>query len=152
MLDPSTRSGNNRTARIINHEWIPALLSLFVAISIAGQVRGEVISIDENPWPGGISVRAQGSDGVEISYEMTSFSIEPVMINGASMQIISIPGIVLPSDAGAPNLPTLGLLRPGSTQESGMARMMGKKVAGGIYYCRLRRGAEQGRGMVLILR
>jgi hypothetical protein len=47
-------------------------------------------------------------DGVEIVYSMGSLRIEPFDVDGETMQVVSIPGALLPNDEGRPNLPGLG--------------------------------------------
>ena len=54
----------------------------------------------------GFSVSQATRDGMRISYELGSFTLDQVNYRGEEMSEISIKGIVLPNTAGCPNLPT----------------------------------------------
>ena len=54
----------------------------------------------------GFSLSDKTRDGMHVSYELGSFSLNPLNYRGEEMSEISINGIVLPNTAGYPNLPT----------------------------------------------
>ena len=54
----------------------------------------------------GFSVSQATRDGMRISYELGSFTLDQMNYRGEAMSEISIKGIVLPNTAGSPNLPT----------------------------------------------
>ncbi|MCK4305477.1 MAG: hypothetical protein KAY24_14665, partial [Candidatus Eisenbacteria sp.] len=88
--------------------WRPALLALILATLVsAGSATAEVIHVDDRTGDPGLSLASQGVEGIDVHYSMDSFTIEPVTINGEPMQAVSIPGVILPTDAGTPNLPSI---------------------------------------------
>jgi hypothetical protein len=87
----------------------PALAGLILAILLpTGSALGENIRIEEDTGTPGITLVSQGPSGVEIHYGMDHFAIEPVTINGENLQAISLSGVFIPNDAGAPDLPSIG--------------------------------------------
>lgn len=54
----------------------------------------------------GFSVSHKTRDGMRISYELGSFTLNQLNYRGEEMSEISIKGIVLPNNEGSPNLPT----------------------------------------------
>jgi hypothetical protein len=53
----------------------------------------------------GFSLTTQKTSGVEVNYSIQSFTLSKDMINGEAMDVISLPGNLLPNNEGAPNLP-----------------------------------------------
>jgi len=75
----------------------------------------EVLIANENEYPDrwgkqGFSIIKQTSTGVEINYSITAFNFTKVQINGKTMDAIELPGLYLPNDEGAPDLPGTGRL------------------------------------------
>jgi len=56
----------------------------------------------------GFTVEQQTPDHVIINYSFAAFSVEEVEINGTSMQLILLPGTLLPNNEGSPDLPGTG--------------------------------------------
>ena len=54
----------------------------------------------------GFSLSDKTRDGMHVSYELGSFTLNQLNYRGEEMSEISIKGIVLPNSAGCPNLPT----------------------------------------------
>ena len=54
----------------------------------------------------GFSLSDKTRDGMHVSYELGSFTLDQLNYRGEEMSEISIKGIVLPNTAGSPNLPT----------------------------------------------
>ena len=54
----------------------------------------------------GFSLTDKTRDGMHISYQLGSFTLNPLNYRGEEMSEIAIKGIVLPNTAGCPNLPT----------------------------------------------
>lgn len=84
--------------------WICALLVL----TAAGLAQAADRQIAGTPADPGLTLRAQGATGVELGYAMGSFGLEPVDIQGATYQKVTLPGVILPNDPGAPDLAGLG--------------------------------------------
>ena len=87
------------------------LLFFLTALGLAypSLARAALIQVGE---PGtstvGLALAEQDRGGVDIRYGMESFGLEPVMVQGRSMQSVTLSGGMLPNDAGAPNLPGKG--------------------------------------------
>jgi len=56
----------------------------------------------------GITMQSSDATGVEIHYGMDSFEMVPVSMDGETLHKIALPGVFLPNDAGAPDLPGMG--------------------------------------------
>jgi hypothetical protein len=56
----------------------------------------------------GFNLIDQNNAGVEVEYNVPQMSLESLDIDGRNMQAIMIPGVFLPNNAGAPNLPGSG--------------------------------------------
>ena len=83
---------------------------MFLALALlTGPVYGEMISYD-NSWGEYplFNVVSQTSNGIEIVFSVNELIIEESMINGVPMKTIGVPGIFLPNNEGAPNLPGIG--------------------------------------------
>jgi len=65
------------------------------------------VSSAAQPTPG-FTLAAQDPGGIELRYAMDWFRMDPIAINGQTMQIVTLPGAALPNNAGAPNLPGQG--------------------------------------------
>ncbi|MCD4829274.1 MAG: T9SS type A sorting domain-containing protein [Candidatus Cloacimonetes bacterium] len=53
----------------------------------------------------GFTLAGQSVTGVDIDFSIEQISFEDITINGRSMTNVTMPGIILPNDEGAPNLP-----------------------------------------------
>ncbi len=83
-------------------------LTILLVLSFTGLASGEVITFD-NPWgQAGFNLVNQGSNGVEIVYSVSSMALEDLDVNGQVMKTVHIPGVILPNNEGAPNLPGQG--------------------------------------------
>jgi len=80
-----------------------ALALLFVSTALA-----EVITYSDNWGEAGISLINQDGAGVEVVFSIPELTIADMEIDGEAMQLIHIPGIFLPGEAGAPDLPGSG--------------------------------------------
>ncbi|RKX65681.1 hypothetical protein DRP44_05800, partial [candidate division TA06 bacterium] len=69
---------------------------------------GETIIFPENRGKNGFNVNYSSKSGLEIEYSIERLNFSPVHIKGKTMTNVSIPGMILPNDAGAPNLPSEG--------------------------------------------
>ena len=85
---------------------IACLAVLLIIFSIPSSA--ETINFDDN-WAGqGFNLIQNDNSGLEIIYSLPQFQIEDILIDGSLMKNILAPGIFLPNDAGAPNLPGTG--------------------------------------------
>ncbi len=87
---------------------LKSLLSLLILIfTMSGTfIFGQTQYHYQDNWgQAGLTVISQSSEGIELVYSVSDFSLEPVSINGKMMSSIGLKGIFLPNNAGAPNVP-----------------------------------------------
>jgi len=85
--------------------------SAFVIMLLAGLVSSgsaEVYTFSSANTDAGFSLINQNDAGVEVEFNVPSMVLEDLVIDGEAMQMVMIPGIFLPNNAGAPNLPGTG--------------------------------------------
>jgi hypothetical protein len=87
-----------------------ALLCLLTFLASAATAAQQVrtVRFDENRGKGGFALGAMSASHVDVSYRLDLVHIEDVEVDGNVLQQISIPGLILPNEEGAPNLPGLG--------------------------------------------
>jgi hypothetical protein len=56
----------------------------------------------------GLTLLQQAPDRVELSFSLDSWQLGTIDIDGQTRQTVNVPGMLLPNDAGAPNLPGQG--------------------------------------------
>jgi len=84
-----------------------SLILIALLLSVAS-VPATVVRIDGNEGATPLTLASENPTGVVIRYAMESFGMEPIQVDGQTMQTIGLPGVILPNDAGAPNLPGYG--------------------------------------------
>ena len=87
------------------HLFLPFLL-LVLFVSQTGIT--QVISYPDSWGKQGITLQKQIKGGVEVNYSITEFSFEDLDIDGEQLKTINVPGIFLPNNEGAPDLPGTG--------------------------------------------
>ena len=83
---------------------ITAALALCFALS-AGSIAGEAVSFDNSWGENGFNLVRQSSSGVEVVFSISDLYFEDLEVDGQIMQSVHLPGVILPNNAGAPNLP-----------------------------------------------
>jgi len=79
------------------------LLTLFIV-----PVKGEIVNYTD-PWNDpGFNLLSFDGAGVDVTYSLTQYALEDIMIDGQQMQAVYLPGVIIPNNAGAPNLPGYG--------------------------------------------
>jgi len=68
----------------------------------------EVINFDDCWGEAGFNLIDQDAAGVEIVFSVPEINLMEMELDGEIMQNVLIPGVILPNDAGAPNLPGMG--------------------------------------------
>ena len=84
---------------------------IFVILLAAGLVSSgwaEVYTFSSVKPDPGFSLIDQNDAGVEVEFNVPEMILEDLVIDGQAMQMVEIPGIYLPNNAGAPNLPGTG--------------------------------------------
>lgn len=86
------------------------LLSVAAALCILciGSVSAQIIVYDNTLNDPGFQLLAYDISGVDVTYSMAGFSLDNLEIDGQLMKQVSLPGVIIPNDAGAPNLPGMG--------------------------------------------
>ncbi len=73
---------------------------LLISFSYADEVRYS------DSWSSqGFTLTASENSNVRVIHSVNSFSFNPANINGEAMTVINMPGVMLPNNEGAPNLP-----------------------------------------------
>ena len=86
-----------------------ALLFLFTfSVSTAAAQQVRTIRFEENRGKGGFAVEAMSASHVDVTYRLEQVRVEDLEVEGNVLQQISIPGVILPNEEGAPNLPGQG--------------------------------------------
>ena len=83
-------------------------LVLLTAMPAAADPAHKTVTFD-NAWGNpGFSVARSGEDGVELVYSVGSLTLTPEQVRGELFTRVAIPGAMLPTNAGEPNLPGSG--------------------------------------------
>lgn len=70
---------------------------------------GEIITFNSNWHTGhGFRIISETPLDMEIVFSLKEMTIDDIEINGITMKTVSIPGVFLPNNEGAPNLPGMG--------------------------------------------
>jgi PKD repeat protein len=84
-------------------------LSLIIGIAVAAfSLQAQKVTYSDNWGKQGLTVISQKSDALELSYSVQEFTFKAQTIKGAEMNSVTMPGVLLPNDAGKPNLPGNG--------------------------------------------
>ncbi len=88
---------------------LKALSTLAVACFLfAGFAPAETVQFEENWGDPGFTVVSQSPTGLEILYTVPSVTFDTIEVDGETMTTVGIPGVILPNNAGAPDLPGVG--------------------------------------------
>ncbi|HOI00358.1 MAG TPA: C25 family cysteine peptidase [Bacteroidales bacterium] len=82
-----------------------SILSVSMLFAAQG---GQEIRYQDPLNKAGFELLKSDAQGVTVSFSLHGFSITEIDIHGTRMQNIEVPGIFLPNDAGAPNVPGSG--------------------------------------------
>ena len=93
----------------LNSRWAVAagVLALVAATLLSPPALAEVIQVAGSAGQPGMALKSQAPTGVELRYAMDSFTLDPLAIDGQEYQKLSLAGVLLPNNAGAPDLPGL---------------------------------------------
>ncbi|MBN2364991.1 MAG: hypothetical protein EH225_02575, partial [Calditrichaeota bacterium] len=83
-------------------------LVTIVFLFLFSGLQAEVITYNDSWGATGFNLESQKLQGVEVIFSLSHIYLENQMINGENLQTLHIPGIFLPNDAGAPDLPGTG--------------------------------------------
>jgi len=83
---------------------VSLMLSFCFAYSASS---GEMVYFSDIPGSG-FELQEQGQYGVKVKYSINELFMDDLVVDGQTMKTIQAPGIFLPNNEGAPNLPGLG--------------------------------------------
>ncbi len=81
--------------------FLTALLILFLAFSVQPQV----VNYSDNWGESGFTLEMENAGVVQLNFSITQFETEEINIGGILMKSVHIPGVFLPNNEGAPDLP-----------------------------------------------
>ncbi|MFH1861184.1 MAG: C25 family cysteine peptidase [bacterium] len=85
-----------------------AVLICCSAFLFPSSAQVEVINFEDNWGNAGFNLINHDNNSVEIVFSLSTMQLVDMEINGEAMKEINVPGIFLPNNAGAPNLPGTG--------------------------------------------
>ena len=83
-------------------------LILISAVILIADVSAETIIFEDNWGEQGFNLISQNSNGVEVVFSIQRMEIEDFYIKGEAFKTVHMPGVFLPNEAGAPDLPGTG--------------------------------------------
>ena len=83
---------------------IPAAF-VCVGLLLSFSSYAETISYQDSWGDAGFNLVSLDASGVEVVFSITEMAFEDIVIDGRVMQMVHLPGIILPNNPGAPNLP-----------------------------------------------
>ena len=84
------------------------LTTLLLAIFLLNLAFAEDIKYTDSWGKTGFSIKTQSTESLKLIFSIETFSLLNTQINGKGMQELSLPGVILPNEKGAPNLPGTG--------------------------------------------
>jgi hypothetical protein len=84
----------------------PIYIVIFILMLNSGFAEG--ISYPDSWGKQGLTLESSKTTSVGINYSLVEFSIDDIAIDGTTLKEIHVPGIFLPNNEGAPNLPGTG--------------------------------------------
>jgi len=82
---------------------IPSILiTLFL---LANVIVAQPVTYNDSWGEQGYSLLSENSGGIELNFSITQFELRENNINGTFMSSVHLPGVFLPNDEGAPDLP-----------------------------------------------
>jgi PKD repeat protein len=81
---------------------------MVMALFISSTIFADEVKYSDSWANQGFNLVQSESTSVNVIHSVNSFSFNPMLINGEEMAVINMPGVLLPNDEGAPNLPGQG--------------------------------------------
>ncbi len=91
-----------------NQNFFSLIIVVFLAVGLSFTALAQTISYPDSWGKQGFTLKEQRTEGVQINYSVQEFTVSDIDIKGEAMKTISLPGHLLPNDAGAPDLPGTG--------------------------------------------
>jgi hypothetical protein len=87
---------------------VTIVISILIAFNVVYAGESEEIVYPDSWGDAGISIESQSSTHIAVNFSVSSFQFNDVLINGEHAKTIQIPGVFLPNNEGAPDLPGIG--------------------------------------------
>ena len=78
---------------------------MVMSIFLSSTIIADDVKYNDSWGQQGFNLVNSEKAGVNIIHSVSSFNLTPMVINGESLTTINMPGVLLPNDEGAPNLP-----------------------------------------------
>ncbi len=81
---------------------------LFMVVSATGAfalTEAQTHNYDDSWGPEGVTLSRQAGDKLELNFSLHQWTIGSLDVNGRNANVIKMPGVFLPNNAGAPDLP-----------------------------------------------
>ncbi len=78
---------------------------LCITLMFSLNAAAEIYSYSDSWGEAGFNLVSRDGSGVEVLFSITEMALEDMKVDGQTMQMVHLPGIMLPNNAGAPNLP-----------------------------------------------
>ena len=82
-----------------------SLILFLVSFLLTSSGYAEEVKYSDSRSGQGFTLLDAGNSNVRVIHSVNSLSFNAVNINGEEMTVINMPGVMLPNDEGAPNLP-----------------------------------------------
>jgi hypothetical protein len=83
-------------------------LAVVFAIAATSSALADVVTYDDSWGEAGYNLISQTPSGVEVVFSISRMNVQDLVVDGQTMKVVGIPGIYLPNNEGAPNLPGNG--------------------------------------------
>lgn len=84
------------------------VMAILILAGLFSFAFGEAYTFQTANTQPGFSLINQNDAGVEMEFNVPGMTLQTLDIDGQNMQVVAIPGVMLPNNAGAPNLPGTG--------------------------------------------
>ncbi len=81
------------------------LLTVLLSFLLSFNLQPQVINYNDSWGEQGFTLEMESAGGVQINFSVTQFELKEIEIDGIMMKSVHIPGVFLPNDEGAPDLP-----------------------------------------------
>lgn len=81
------------------------LLPVFLFILFSFNARPQIVNYGDSWGEPGFTLEMENPGGVQLNFSITQFEMADVNVGGFVMKSVHIPGVFLPNDEGAPDLP-----------------------------------------------
>lgn len=90
-----------------SYKFLTGFLSLLLVVMLMNS-QAQNFQYNDNWGQSGFTIEQQTNSAIGVNFSTDQFTIEEVTINGQKVKNINLPGVFLPGDEGAPNLPGTG--------------------------------------------